>query len=84
MHGSKRDRTTWTGDLAIAVPSILVNIEEMDVVRNTLQMLYNDQSGSGALPFAGPAINIYNSDTYHMATMIGTFEYLLFSNHTTF
>lgn len=37
------------------------------------------KASSGALPFAGPHINIYNSDTYHMATMIGIYEYYLFT-----
>ena len=100
VDGSKRDRTVWAGGLAIAVPSILVSAGDMDGVRNTLQVFYNDQvsladvltifeadsqeSSSGALPFAGPAINIYNSDTYHMATMIGTYDYFLFTNDTSF
>ena len=43
VDGSKRDRTVWAGDLAIAVPSILVSTGDMDGVRNTLQVLYNDQ-----------------------------------------
>lgn len=32
------------------------------------------------LPFAGPGLNIYNSDTYHMITMIGIYEYYLFTD----
>jgi hypothetical protein len=46
VDGSKRDRTVWAGDLAIAVPSILVSTGDMDGVRNTLQVLYNDQVSS--------------------------------------
>lgn len=38
------------------------------------------QDSSGQLPFAGPGINIYGSDTYHMATMIGTYDYFLWTN----
>lgn len=43
VDGSKRDRTVWAGDLGIAVPSILVSTGDADGVRNTLQVLYNDQ-----------------------------------------
>jgi hypothetical protein len=32
----------------------------------------------------GPPINFFGSDTYHMATMIGTYDYLLFSGDLTF
>jgi len=43
VDGSKRDRTVWAGDLAIAVPSILVSTGDLDGVKNTLEVLYNDQ-----------------------------------------
>jgi hypothetical protein len=43
VDGSKRDRTVWAGDLAIAIPSILVSTGDADGVRNTLQVLLNDQ-----------------------------------------
>ncbi|KAE8443300.1 hypothetical protein EG329_002016 [Mollisiaceae sp. DMI_Dod_QoI] len=80
VDGSKRDRTVWPGDLGIAVPSILVSTGDWAGVANTLTVLYNDQQNTGELPFAGPGINIYGSDTYHMATMIGTYDYFLWTN----
>ena len=43
VDGSKRDRTVWAGDLAIAVPSILISTGDADGVRSTLEVLYNDQ-----------------------------------------
>jgi len=43
VDGSKRDRTVWAGDLAIAVPSILVSTGDVDGVRNTLNVMYADQ-----------------------------------------
>jgi hypothetical protein len=43
VEGAKRDRTVWSGDLGIAVPSILVSIGDWQGVRNTLQVLYNVQ-----------------------------------------
>ncbi|RDL31078.1 Bacterial alpha-L-rhamnosidase protein [Venustampulla echinocandica] len=84
VDGSKRDRTVWAGDLAIAVASILVSTGDTEGVRNTLQVLYNDQADNGNLPFAGPGLYIYNSDTYHMATLIGTYDYFLYTNDRDF
>jgi hypothetical protein len=43
VDGSKRDRTVWAGDLAIAVPSILISTGDDDGVKNGLTVLYNDQ-----------------------------------------
>jgi hypothetical protein len=43
VDGSKRDRTVWAGDLAIAVPSILISTGDDDGVKNGLQVLYNGQ-----------------------------------------
>ena len=34
------------------------------------------------LPTVGPPINFYSSDVYHMSTLIGTYDYILFSNDT--
>lgn len=45
VDGSKRDRTIWAGDLAIAIPSVMVSTGDWDGVRNTLQVLLNDQVG---------------------------------------
>jgi len=43
VDGSKRDRTVWAGDLAVAVPSILVSTGDIKGVYNTLEALYNVQ-----------------------------------------
>lgn len=43
VDGSKRDRTVWAGDLTVAIPSILVSTGDWDGIRNTLQVLLNDQ-----------------------------------------
>ena len=49
VEGAKRDRTVWSGDLGIAVPSILVSTGDWQGVRNTLQVLYNVQVSPAAL-----------------------------------
>lgn len=99
VDGSKRDRTVWAGDLTVALPSILISTGDIDGAKNTIQVLYNDQvsscfmalffahalqQSSGELPFAGPGLNIFGSDTYHMATLIGTYDYFLFTNDESF
>ncbi|PBP22213.1 bacterial alpha-L-rhamnosidase domain protein [Diplocarpon rosae] len=80
VDGSKRDRTVWPGDLAIAVPSILVSTGDWEGVANTLQILYNEQTSAGELPFAGPGITTYGSDTYHLITLIASFDYFFWTN----
>ncbi|KAI9644747.1 hypothetical protein NHQ30_006774 [Ciborinia camelliae] len=84
VDGAKRDRTIWSGDLAIAVPSILVSLGDFEGVRSTLEALYNVQQKAGELPFAGPPINVFGSDTYHMSVMIATYEYILYTNDQEF
>ncbi|WP_329129479.1 hypothetical protein OG552_03505 [Streptomyces sp. NBC_01476] len=80
VDGAKRDRTVWPGDLGISVLTDYVSLGDLQTVRNSLQTLYNHQSGNGALPYAGPAVNfIGNSDAYHLWTLIGTTSYLQFS-----
>lgn len=50
VDGAKRDRTLWSGDLAVAVPSILVSLGDVDGVRSTLEALYNVQVSGPELP----------------------------------
>jgi hypothetical protein len=40
----------------------------------------SNKASNGGLPFAGPAAFFYSSDTYHLATMLGTYEYILWTN----
>ena len=44
----------------------------------------SSKQSSGELPFAGPALNIFGSDTYHMAIMIGTYDYYLYTGDQAF
>ncbi|WP_329456465.1 alpha-L-rhamnosidase-related protein [Streptomyces sp. NBC_01497] len=81
VDGAKRDRTVWPGDLGISVLTDYVSLGDLDTVRNSLRTLYNHQdSSSGALPYAGPAVDfIGNSDAYHLWTLIGTAGYVQLS-----
>ncbi len=71
--------------MGVAVPSTFVSIGDLFSVKNALQTMYNNQNSvTGAFPEAGPPLLQQGSDTYHMWTMIGTYNYLLYSNDTAF
>lgn len=84
VDGAKRDRAVWPGDMGVAVPSTFVSIGDLDSVKNALQTMYNNQNADGSFPEAGPPLLQQGSDTYHMWSMIGTYNYLLFTNDTDF
>ncbi|TKA77205.1 hypothetical protein B0A55_02579 [Friedmanniomyces simplex] len=84
VDGAKRDRAVWPGDMGIAVPSTFVSIGDLDSVLNALQTMYAHQNSDGSFPEAGPPLLQQGSDTYHMWTMIGTYNYVLYTNDTAF
>ncbi|KAF2472593.1 Six-hairpin glycosidase [Lindgomyces ingoldianus] len=86
VDGAKRDRAVWPGDMGIAVPSSFVSVGDLDSVKNALQVMYNYQGSNpdGSFPEAGPPLLQQNSDTYHMWTMIGTYNYMLYTNDVSF
>ena len=75
VDGAKRDRTVWPGDLGVSVPTEYASLGDMTPTRNALTTLYSHQAASGELPYAGPEVNFYGSDTYHLWTLIGTANY---------
>ncbi|KAH6723779.1 Six-hairpin glycosidase-like protein [Leptodontidium sp. MPI-SDFR-AT-0119] len=79
--GAKRDRMVWPGDMTIAVPGIAVSTYDMLAVRNALDIIYERQYSDGSMPYAGPPMGAFGefSDTYHLHTLIGTYEYILYS-----
>ncbi|KAK5722576.1 hypothetical protein LTR15_005807 [Elasticomyces elasticus] len=84
VDGAKRDRAVWPGDMGIAVPSTFVSIGDLDSVLNALATMYAHQNYDGSFPEAGPPLLQQGSDTYHMWTMIGTYNYVLYTNDTVF
>ncbi|KAF4547188.1 Hypothetical protein D9617_54g000220 [Elsinoe fawcettii] len=83
MDGAKRDRAVWPGDMGIAVPSLFYSIGgEMDSVRNALQVMFDYQNKDGSLPESGPPLLQQSSTTYNMWTMIGCYNYILYTNDT--
>ncbi|RDW88561.1 hypothetical protein BP6252_00593 [Coleophoma cylindrospora] len=78
--GGKRDRMVWPGDMSIAVPGIAVSTYDMLAVRNALDTLFDHQYGDGSLPYAGPPMGTGEfSDTYHIHTLLGVYNYVLYS-----
>jgi hypothetical protein len=85
VDGAKRDRAVWPGDMGIAVPSSFVSLGDLESVSNALQIMYNTQdANTGAFSESGPPLSQKGSDTYHMWTMIGTYNYFLYTNDTRF
>ena len=83
VDGAKRDRAVWPGDMGIAVPSAFVSTGDLESVRNALQVMYDYQNTTtGAFDESGPPLSQKNSDTYHMWTMIGSYNYVLYTNDT--
>lgn len=83
VDGAKRDRTVWPGDLGVSVPTEFTSLGDMTPTRNALTTLFDHQTASGELPFAGPEVNFYRSDTYHLWTLIGTATYVQDTHDTT-
>nr|OQO15778.1 hypothetical protein B0A51_17389 [Rachicladosporium sp. CCFEE 5018] len=80
--GAKRDRLVWPGDMAIAVPSIVVSYYDLVSVRDSLDSLYKLQNTStGQMPYAGTPFNERGifSFTYHLYSLIAVADYYLYS-----
>ncbi|KAK4493955.1 hypothetical protein PRZ48_015141 [Zasmidium cellare] len=81
VDGAKRDRLVWAGDMAIAVPGVVVSTNDIITVANSLDSLFAVQNKtSGQLPWAGRPFPLIPSATYHMYTLIGVADYYLYSD----
>ncbi|MDZ5619780.1 alpha-L-rhamnosidase-related protein [Nocardioides bizhenqiangii] len=74
VDGAKRDRTVWPGDLGISQGTAFVSTGDTVSVRNSIMTAYAHQKDSGELPYAGPELSFYRSDTYHLWTLLATAE----------
>ena len=83
VDGAKRDRSVWPGDMGISTNTAYVSTDDLTAVRNSLTTMYQNQLSNGELPYGGPEFNFYGSDTYHMWTLIGTYNYYLDSGDQT-
>jgi Bacterial alpha-L-rhamnosidase 6 hairpin glycosidase domain/Carbohydrate binding module (family 6) len=82
VDGAKRDRVVWPGDMGISVPTAYVSTGDLLSSKNSLTTLYSVQNTTGELPYAGPPW-LGDSDTYHMWTLVGTYNYYLYSGDKT-
>ena len=74
------NRTVWPGDMGISVPTQFVSTNDLIPTRNALSTMFAAiNPRTGALPFSGPPLNFLDSDTYHAWTLIGTYNYYLYS-----
>ncbi|KAJ3798770.1 glycoside hydrolase family 78 protein [Lentinula aff. detonsa] len=80
VDGAKRDRAVWPGDMGIAVPTQFVSTFDLIPTRNALSTMFaNINPQTGALPESGPPLSQLGSDTYHCWTLIGSYNYYLYS-----
>lgn len=77
VDGAKRDRSVWPGDMGVSEPTAYVSTDDLTATRNSLTTMYQNQKSTGELPYGGPEFNFYSSDTYHMWTLVGTYNYYL-------
>ncbi|KJA26502.1 glycoside hydrolase family 78 protein [Hypholoma sublateritium FD-334 SS-4] len=83
VDGAKRDRAVWPGDMGIAVPTQFVSTNDLLPTKNALSTMFAAiNPKTGALPESGPPLSQQGSDTYHAWTLIGTYNYHLFSADT--
>lgn len=73
--GAKRDGAIWSGDMAIADLTAFASTGDLTSTRNALTSLYDAQKSGGLLPWGGPPIDLYVSDTYHTWTLVETATY---------
>ncbi|CAO2655371.1 Nn.00g104350.m01.CDS01 [Neocucurbitaria sp. VM-36] len=80
VDGAKRDRLVWAGDMAIAVPGVVVSTNDVVSIENSLNSLFDIQnSSSGQLPYAGQPFPYVLSFTYHLYTLIGVADHYLYT-----
>ncbi|KAI0075162.1 glycoside hydrolase family 78 protein [Panus rudis PR-1116 ss-1] len=83
VDGAKRDRTIWPGDMGVAVPTEFVSTNDLLPARNSLATMFSLQDpDTGGLPYSGPVLNFSGSDTYHAWTLIGAYNYYLYTGDT--
>ncbi|KAF2825660.1 Six-hairpin glycosidase [Ophiobolus disseminans] len=80
VDGAKRDRLVWAGDMAIAVPGVVVSTNDVISIENSLDALFDQQNTTtGQLPYAGQPFPFMLSFTYHLYTLIGVADHYLYT-----
>ncbi|ESK87374.1 glycoside hydrolase family 78 protein [Moniliophthora roreri MCA 2997] len=84
VDGAKRDRAVWPGDMGVAVPTSFVSTNDLLPVKNALLTMFSAIESDGALPESGPPLSQKGSDTYHGWTLIGSYNYYLYTADLSF
>ncbi|KAH6261270.1 hypothetical protein HBI40_116780 [Parastagonospora nodorum] len=80
VDGAKRDRIVWAGDMAIAVPGVVVSTNDVISIENSLDSLFDLQNETtGQLQYAGSPFPAILSFTYHLYTLIGVADHYLYT-----
>jgi hypothetical protein len=80
VHIKVFSANTLKGDMGVAVPTQFVSTNDLVPTRNALSTMFAAiDPRTGALPESGPPLSQTGSDTYHMWTLIGTHNYILYS-----
>ncbi|KAI5363951.1 Putative six-hairpin glycosidase superfamily, alpha-L-rhamnosidase, six-hairpin glycosidase [Septoria linicola] len=91
--GAKRDRNPWAGDLGVSTRSGLSLEKDLITTRNSLIGMFVVQNATtGYFAYCGSPLGelfglvgtAYDSDTYHLWTIIGYGEYVLSSRDRSF
>ncbi|KIY50193.1 glycoside hydrolase family 78 protein [Fistulina hepatica ATCC 64428] len=78
--GAKRDRWVWPGDMGISLHTAFVSLDDLLGPRNSLITMFALQNAeTGALPYVGPPLILYESVTYICWSLIGTHDYWLYT-----
>ncbi|PSN71709.1 bacterial alpha-L-rhamnosidase domain-containing protein [Corynespora cassiicola Philippines] len=82
VDGAKRDKLVWAGDMAIAVPAVVVSTNDVISIENSLNSLFDVQNTTGGqLPYAGRPFPTTFSFTYHLYTLIGVADHYLYTGN---
>ncbi|KZT65105.1 glycoside hydrolase family 78 protein [Daedalea quercina L-15889] len=84
IDGAKRGRAIWLGDMDIAVPTQFVSTYDLLPGKNSIATIFSLMTEEGELPYSGPPLNEQGSDTYSAWTLIGTYNYYLYSGDLQF
>ncbi|EGO04202.1 glycoside hydrolase family 78 protein [Serpula lacrymans var. lacrymans S7.3] len=80
VDGAKRDRNVWPGDMGISSHTRQVSVNDLLPVQNSVRVMFSTQNvTTGAFNYSGPPINGQGSDTYISWSLIGLYNYYLYS-----
>ena len=74
----------WLGDMDIAVPTQFVSTYDLLPAKNSIATIFSLMTAAGELAYSGPPLSEQGSDTYSAWTLIGTYNYYLYSGDLQF